>query len=89
MSRSTTLPTRKSTSLQTLHEDNRSGLHLLTYKRDTAVVRGALLQGLKRANPSLPYAVIERKIPERSYGVEQWFPYDAPKHGSALRFVEY
>jgi hypothetical protein len=89
MSRSITLPMRKSTSLQTSHEDNRSGLHLLTYKRDTAVVRGALLQGLKRANPSLPYAVIERKIPEMSYGVGQWSPYDAKKHGSAQTFVEH
>lgn len=56
-------------------------------RSDTAVVRGALLQGLKRTNPDLPYAVIESKVPEMSYGIERWVPYDANRHDSAKKLV--
>jgi len=54
---------------------------------DTAVVRGALLQGLKHTNPDLPYAWVESKVPKMSYGIERWVEYDPNRHDSAKKLV--
>ncbi|KAK4894806.1 hypothetical protein LTR27_006927 [Elasticomyces elasticus] len=47
---------------------------------NTAIVRGALLRSLTRADPRLPYARSEGRIPTKSYGIQKWTDFDSSKH---------
>jgi hypothetical protein len=42
-----------------------------------------------RSNPDLPYAVVGRKIPTKSYGILKWDPFDIndTAHDPSRRFV--